>query len=480
MPNLGGLFKGSMVMTLARLVASACAFVLFWAISQKSVHDLGAFRTVFIFFLFTEFLPLLGMNQYLIRECAVNRALLKAYLVHALVFAWLVCLFLIPGLMVTAKFGLYSRTVSIGLVLVAAGLPATAATLCLQSMLIGLGRGAEFGILQGIETLMRTVLGLFLIYFGRGILSVAAAFILVRWVIVVPYWRVLRNAMPAGPWVLERAFFLKFIRQVPVFAGILILFLIIRFAAQTMLPWMKGDAVAGQFAAAYQFLDLALLVPTAFAINLMPLFAQKARSMPGEPAGSCRQAIKLMATTILPGVVLVSALAGPLMGTVFGADYRPAVPVLEVLIWAVFFYSLDQVLSTALIAAGGQRMDFCTLAVGSLAILSFLYPLISKYEALGAAWGLFLGVLALVVGRLILVRTYLPRLEVLRQIWRPGAGAAMMYLIMQVMVSNWAVRGAAGIAAYLLTLTLLGAFNPTERAAVLELLRADGGHAAAL
>ena len=55
----------------ARVIASAGAFILFWVISQISVGQLGGFRTFFVFFIFTEFIPLLGMQQYVIREISV-------------------------------------------------------------------------------------------------------------------------------------------------------------------------------------------------------------------------------------------------------------------------------------------------------------------------------------------------------------------------------------------------------------------------
>ena len=60
-----GLVSGSVLVTTARVVSAACAFVLLWFISQESVAQLGAFRTLFVFFLVVEFLEQLHLCKML-------------------------------------------------------------------------------------------------------------------------------------------------------------------------------------------------------------------------------------------------------------------------------------------------------------------------------------------------------------------------------------------------------------------------------
>ena len=111
MTRSSGVAGGSLMLIAARVIASACAFILFWVISQISVGQLGAFRTIFVFFIFTEFLPLMGMQQYVIREISVLSGQIKRFIFHAFIFSLIIALVIIAGLLAVAIFGNYSSLV---------------------------------------------------------------------------------------------------------------------------------------------------------------------------------------------------------------------------------------------------------------------------------------------------------------------------------------------------------------------------------
>jgi O-antigen/teichoic acid export membrane protein len=463
MTRSSGVAGGSLMMIAARVIASACAFILFWVISQISVGQLGAFRTIFVFFIFTEFLPLLGMQQYVIREISVLSGQIKSFIFHAFIFSLIIALVIIAGLLAVAIFGNYSSLVSGGLLLVACALPATAATLCLQSALIGLGRGAAFGFIHGLETIIRTISGIILIYSGQSIIMVVVSFIAIRWLIVAVYWLAVSRHCGRETWRFDPVFFRNFLNQAPIFAGILVLFLIIRFAAQLMLPWMKGDEAAGFFAVAYQFLDLALLMPTAFIINLLPVFSQQARVSLDELNDYCQNALKVIALVIIPAVVVVFMQAEPIVLLIFKKSYLPSVLLLRIIIGITLLLAIDQIFSTAMIASGRQKTDLLTLSFGATVILLILWPLISFWGTLGAAAGYFAGVFSLVVARILLARSFLKDFNLASQIWRPVVAGLAAAAIMAATPFYWLINICLGLSVYLFLIILLGAISKEQR-----------------
>ncbi len=470
MKKIPGILRSSASMTLARVLSSVCSFALFWFIAQKSVRDLGAFRTILVFFLFTEFLPLLGANQLVIREVSISRNPVKKYLMHSFIFSLPVSLVVSSALVLLGMYGKYSLTISKGLIILSFGMPATSMVTCAQSVLIGVGRGDLFGIIQSLEAVVRTLTGIFLLFLGHGILSIVVSFVLIRWSIIIFYWLSLNTHLKPGKWNIDLGFFKEFVWEVPPFAGILLCYVVLRFAPQIMLPWMKGEVAAGHFAVAFQFLDLALLAPTAFAVNLMPLFAQRAQVSISSLVDISHQAIKIVSLIILAGVATVFIVAQPLVLTVFGGKYIQSVPVLKVLIWVAIILSIDQVLAMATIASKNQIYDLLTLCIGGFVTVILLYFLISQKGALGAAEGYLLGTSVLLICRVFLAKKFMPGLNPVLQLWRPILAVTIVICIGHILNCYWLLSLLVGIGTYVLSVFVLGALKGSERIAMKRLL----------
>src|SRR5579885_2190593 len=302
----------------ARILGSISSLVLTWLIARQSASALGVFRTLFSYLLIGDFIALLGMQTYVIRETSLHPQQLRKLGLHALLFSLLVAFVGIVLMNGLAIFGSgYSQTIRHGLFIVAGSLPATAASLVGISLLIGMGRTTVCGLIQGVEAVIRTVTGIVLITLGYGILPVIAGMAIIRWLLPLAYWRTVKPSFSNEPWKVDRAFFWNFLRQVPTFVGITLLAMVLRFATPLILPWMPNDAAAGQFGAAYIFIDLVMLIPTALTINLIPVLARKGRGTGPDLADSCRQGIKVMAMGVLPVAALLAVVAQPMFATLF-------------------------------------------------------------------------------------------------------------------------------------------------------------------
>lgn len=457
-----------------RVLGSACALVLTWLIARRSVAELGVFRTLFVYFLMCEFIPLLGMQMFLFCEISLHPDKIKKYTLHALIFALVVSVVTAGVLCTLALSGGYSEGIRHGLFIVAAGLPATAASLVGLSVLVGAGQATRFSLIQGVETLVRTAIGIVLILSGWGVLSAIAAMVVTRWGVLFGYWHAIKPLFKDEPWHFDGAFFRGFLRQVPTFAGITLLSLVTRFAAQTMLPWILDDSAAGQFAAAFAFIDLTLLVPTALTTNLMPVLSRKAHEPPPALTEACRQGIKVMATGVLPVCAIVTAISRPMFAAVLPghASYAVSARVLEVIIWTCCLQAVDQVLSSAAIARGRQDIDLRTVWIGAVGLVVLLAICIPFFGVMGASIGVLGGTALLVFTRFALVGPLVPGLQPFELLWRPTlAAVAAMAAATAAAQLHWLAGAIAGGVAYLAVLAALGGFAQGERQGLLNLLQ---------
>jgi O-antigen/teichoic acid export membrane protein len=461
----------------ARTLGAISSLVLNWLIARKSASELGVFGTLFSYLLMGDFVALLGMQTYLMREVSLHPKNVKKHGLHALIFAQSVALggvVLMSGL---AFFGHgYSRTIGHGLFFVAGSLPATAASLVGASILVGLGRAPICSFIQGTETVVRTLVGIVLVVLGYGMVPVIGAMCIIRLLLPVAYWFVVKPSFSDEPGKVDRAFFKNFLHQVPIFAGITSLAMVLRFAAPLALPWILNDAAAGQFRAAYIFIDLVMMIPTKLTINLMPVLARKGREPGSQLLESCRQGIKVMAMSVLPISAILAVVAPPMFASVFPgkATYAISATVLQVVIWTCCLQSIDQILSAAIVAKGKQLTDLHTLTIGSVSMILLLVILTPIFGIMGAAFAVLGAIAFQLVVRFILVGRQLGALQPLELLWRPLLAAVVaMAAATTAARFHWVAGVAAGGLAYLATLSTLGAFKPVECDGMMRLLQAE-------
>jgi O-antigen/teichoic acid export membrane protein len=262
---------------------------------------------------------------------------------------------------------------------------------------------------------------------------------------------------------------------VPVFVGITAMATVLRFSAPLLLPVLMNDAAAGQFAAAYIFVDMVLLVPTALTMNLLPVLARRAREPQGNLPESCRYGVKVMAMGVIPVAAILAAVAHPMFAAVFPGKtaYLASAGVLQIVVWTCCTQSVDQVLAATIVAQGKQHIDLQTLSVGSVALIVLLLVLVPLFGVIGAAWGVLGGFGMVLATRFVLVGRQVGGLQPLELLWRPAV-AVVPAMAAAVMVArwHWLAGAAAGGLVYLAGLRVLGAFTEAERGGMLDLLQA--------
>jgi PST family polysaccharide transporter len=151
-----------------------------------------------------------------------------------------------------------------------------------------------------------------------------------------------------------------------------------------ILRYTHGAAVAGYYAAAYMPLSLAINVGIAYRVSLLPALARLAPE-PSRQHGLYQTAIAHVFAFVAPAALGGMVLATAAVAFVFGPEYAPAGPVLQVLIWAVPLSQLREPPSAALIAAHREDRLLHQNAAGTVLNLALNFTLIPRYGMMGAA-----------------------------------------------------------------------------------------------
>ena len=243
----------------------------------------------------------------------------------------------------------------------------------------------------------------------------------------------------------------------------------------------KGSAVVGNYANAYKVIDAAGTVPSSFVLALFPVLSRRAAGGPDAPDGHAglgrvyRLALKLLMAAALPLALLVSYGAADLTLAFWGPEFLPhSALALQILIWFLplsFFNGLTQYV---LIAAGLQRRITVAFALAATFNLLANLLLIPRYSYVAAAWVTIASEVALLVPFLLALRRRLAIGPAALAALRPLPAALLMALTLWG-GGLWSRPLAAlvAIAVYPVALLATGAFEPSERQALLGLAPAQ-------
>jgi len=155
--------------------------------------------------------------------------------------------------------------------------------------------------------------------------------------------------------------------------------------------------------------------------------------------------------------LLVAALAQPVVDLLYAPHLQASGPLLRWLIFGAVLMTLDQMLSSTMIAAHAQKEDLRTLVIAVVALLLFLLVGISQLGVLGAALAVPAALFVRVLWRLRwLMREHrVPGLP--SQLWRTALAALGARGVLELTMpwGPWASTPAT-LATYIALLVVLG------------------------
>lgn len=348
------------------------------------------------------------------------------------------------------------------------------------SILNGQHRLGQFAWLSAATTVTASLATVVILIAGGGLVGILLMTLLVNIGVTVMAWRSSNLALDQSG-VNARALRALAIAGLP-FAG-MSLVLRLRGDAEVMFLGLGLSVEAlGWWAAAERISFIALFVPTLLITPLMPALSGVAEDAAAFRA-TLRRSLDLTLVLTIGASCGIVAIA-PAVPAAFrwGADFEPAIPLIELLSFVTPIASMGMILGTALIALGDERRWFVVSVVASSLHLIvtpaaiYAFNLMNGNGSIGAAAAKILIEMAMIAGALYL----LPRGSMSRSSWVVLAKSVIASTVMIVAVrmvlgwNSWLALPASIVSGGLVYLAVLAALRilpPTELAEVSDFVK---------
>ena len=227
---------------------------------------------------------------------------------------------------------------------------------------------------------------------------------------------------------------------------------------------LRGEEVVGWYNAAYKLMDSLMIFSGSIIGALFPYFSRLG-GMETRPQlkNLFENTFKYFFMASLPLAILISAHSDQIVLLIYGEHYRPAVPALRILIWAIPMIYVNAVFLYTLIAAGRQRD--CAIAQGICAAGNILLniSLIPHWGYLGAAISTVVSEIFTLVVFGVLVFRHLFHFDLWTVLFKTALASALMSLPLLWFdrMNLSAVLGLSGVT-YLISLTSLRLIGQKE------------------
>lgn len=381
-----------------RLGMAVVNFGLFWLLTRRlALDDLGAYSLLMNVFLMLQLLPLLGLAAPLQRRAATHPEDLTAEVTNALAFALPVS----AGLAVlVALAGLaYPADLRLPFVLVGLSVLPSAWILVAESVLLGRDRMPVITQVQVVEAALRLPLVMLAVEGGLGLSGAFGVVLALRLLVAVLYARRPEVPRPRRA-ALSAELRARNRRELPVFLGIVLLSAAAQRMDLVVLSRLVPFDELGVYAAAARLYDAAMMLPTVAALVLLPRLARLFRSDRTRFAQALQAALQALLGVGWAIALAAAAFAQPLIDLLYRPDLAASAVALRWLLFAAMLMTLDQLLSSSMLAAEAQRADLITMAWTVACLLVAFMLLAPHWGATGAAAALVAGVVTRLVGRL--------------------------------------------------------------------------------
>ena len=278
------------------------------------------------------------------------------------------------------------------------------------------------------ENIARTLVGLWLLKEGYGVISLVASFTLFRYLALVLSLVAFRFAVAPLAWQVDGSLVRELIRHIPVFGGILVASTLYWRSDVFLLSKMVTLAEVGYYTAAYRLFAIAQMLPKSFNTSIYPVLSKLFLASEEDYRRANGLAIRYIVIVLLPVAAGIHGLAEPIVRMLFGKDFGPAVPVLKVVIWTLVPYGIVRVLASGMFASNRQGIDLRVNLLGVVTNILLNLALIPRLGILGCAWATFLSICLFLVYQCIYLRREILTVFREAEILRPMFAAAMISL----------------------------------------------------
>jgi O-antigen/teichoic acid export membrane protein len=365
----------------------AVSFVLQLFIARGlGAQALGQYTVALAYLNVCQVLSELGLQTLLVRDLAQTPALRRDSLRIALSMQLAASLLIWLGLWLLTQLLPFGPTTRMALLLVGATLPFFAVTSACQ-MIFQAGERME--IVMGVEVTINTLivgLSLFLLWQGRGVLTLVSVLILTQAIsaalclVLLARSRLLAPPQTSVPWQP-----LRLGRRALPFYGLALADVLLNRLDILLLGALGGPTLTGIYSAAYNVVRILVKLIQSFWQALYPTLSRLHQHLP-------RQYRRLSALSMRNGLVLTllaaavgTGTADELLHLIYGADFGAAAQTFRVLIWMAPTFLVETYAILILMVERHPRHSLLITGLHVLTLVIALPLLTWQFGALGAA-----------------------------------------------------------------------------------------------
>ena len=441
MNTIQRLLSNTLLAFLSSVIVKAGNALLFILIGrQLGPAASGSFSLATTYFTFVFGLSALGLHEVMVRELPARRDESGRYLVNYVTLRLLLSAavygLLLLGLRLFAPYS--ATTTEVIVILSLAAIPEAVFSMC-QSLFEAHERLLTPLLASVASTALKLVAGFWLLTRGADVVTMAwvvpLASLLSLLVFAPGLARLFRRTPQRLPARLDLGFLRAHLAAMPSFFVIQLFSLLDYQADILLISLLLTEDDVGQYAAAQTILLGFNLMPVAVRTALYPVMSRYFVQAPDKLAVLNDKISRYLLAVILPVATGVTLLAGPIIALVYGPAFGPAVPVLQIAIWAVVCLFLNVPHSRLALIYNRQRDAALLLGLTTGLNVALNLLLIPRAGIIGAAVARLLASLALFLVFYVYTQTRLTPVSLLPSPLRPLLATALMALAV------WPLRG---------------------------------------
>ncbi len=417
-----------------------------------------------------------GLNTYLTREVARDRAHANRYLSNTTLLRLGLGALSFPALalvmLLLSSFSTLDGDTALAIILLAIGLAPSSVSTGLTALFYAYEKAEYPAAITTVTTLLKVTFGTMALLLGYSFVGLAAVSILVNAITMIILGVLVAQLFFRPRFEFEQPLQRLMLRESwPLMINHLLATLFFKVDV-TLLKPIRGDVEVGWYSTAYKFIEAYNIIPSFFTFALFPVMSRQADEDRPALVRSYQLAVKLLVTVALPVAVVTTFLSPALIGLLAGDDYLPHGAIaLTLMVWSIPVGWINSVTNYVLIAIGQQR------ALTRAFIIGLTFNVVANLIFLpiyGYAAAAVITILSEIVEGLpfyITLRRTLAPIRWFSILWRPALSAAAMF---GVTWAGWQVHPLLGLAlgglVYIGLILGLRAFDGDERAQLISVL----------
>ena len=464
--------KNAILLNMARIISTLGKFFLFIFIARELGQEtLGQFSFAIVFTSFFAIVISMGMDDLLVREVARDNRSSEKYVGNMFVMRMLLSLAIFIIIIILINILNYPLETRLAVYIFGGYVIFTSFSFLFRANFRAFEKMEWDALLEIIESLLTTAVGLLLIFTGFGLIALCLTFLISSILNAAIGLIINRRKFSRLKLKTDFQFWKDTIVKSAPFA-VFALFILYPQVDTILLSSLKGAAVVGKYTAAYYIVTAFSPVVMNFMIALVPVISRYFISAKNMLAYVYEKSVKYLLLIAFPVSTVATILAEKIIVLLYGTGYGDSVLALKILAWNCVLLAMSRPMFYVLGAI--NRQGTCAvITISALTLSICLNILIIPYWSyLGSA------VITLINGVLVTLASWYATskygftLPLLKNILKPASASIVMgitvYAVDAVSGASLPVLILLGIIIYILFLIITRSINKDD----LELIKA--------